>query len=486
MKPIDAIDFLGRSTLPALVLDFDGAILWYNQAWTDLVQTDSEGRRFVDFVAERDRTALKEFDQLMSQHRRLRRTMWLRRADGDFLADGEGVVGDERVLVTFRDVTRPDLDSSSPLPLLEEFAEIGHWRTSPNGLAIEASTEVFRIFGLEPQSNTLETQTFTQNFLPDEMDRIAAEAARKVEAGLPFTVVTFVQRGDGSIVEVEIRGVAQHDENGEFIGTFGTIQDISARSAQQRREAAKTKVNALSTFAAGVTHEMNTPLAVIATNVAYIREQLGGPETPPDLVGALDDVLRNLDRARSIVEKLRPIAHLDHSKPDDIDVAAALRTAVEETAALVRPVASVELRTEPILPTLVGNRSRFVQALISAMVNAAQAIEDSDSERGLITLTASTDGPNLVITIGDDGVGIAPELHESMFDPFFTTRDVGAGSGLGLTVLRNVVAEFDGTVSVDSRVPGGTTLTLRLPLDGALRATPIVLHRPNGTRNESG
>lgn len=115
------------------------------------------------------------------------------------------------------------------------------------------------------------------------------------------------------------------------------------------------------------------------------------------------------------------------------------------------------------LPLVTCNAGQIGQALYHLVTNAAQAIKDANAPRGTITVETSLQGGEVVITVADTGVGIPEPLRERVFDPFFTTREVGSGSGRGLTIAQSAAKNHSGKLELESEVGRGTTVTLRFP-----------------------
>jgi signal transduction histidine kinase len=180
-----------------------------------------------------------------------------------------------------------------------------------------------------------------------------------------------------------------------------------------------------------------------------------------EVVELQNAVTQGLDRIKQIVRDVAALAR----EPDGmttIEVDAILRTVAALGQASLTRAAEVELHVAPGCRVL-GVHSRLVQAVAHLLTNAAQAVEDARRPDGRIALTSALDGDSVVITVQDNGIGIAPHVLPHVFDPFFTTRPAGHGVGLGLAVVKDVVSHHQGTVAIDSRPGAGTRVELRLP-----------------------
>lgn len=121
----------------------------------------------------------------------------------------------------------------------------------------------------------------------------------------------------------------------------------------------------------------------------------------------------------------------------------------------------VEWTVDGSLPTMIADRDQLMQVLINLVANSLHAMDQG----GTLRVVATRVGDQARLEIGDTGRGIPPDVQSKVFDPFFTTKEFGKGTGLGLTVVKGIVEEHGGSISMDSRVGEGTTVTILLPLD---------------------
>ena len=176
-----------------------------------------------------------------------------------------------------------------------------------------------------------------------------------------------------------------------------------------------------------------------------------------------------LQRTHRLVGDLRDFACPGDGRHGIVD----LRRGIESTAELVRYAmreAGITLRVEASggLPPMEGDAPALNQVFLNLLKNAAEALE---GRGGIVSLSARQEGERIVVEICDDGPGIAPELLPQLFEPFFSTKGAGRGSGLGLTICRRIVTEHRGSIDVSSKPGEGTTFTIELPVAEADRAT---------------
>jgi len=272
---------------------------------------------------------------------------------------------------------------------------------------------------------------------------------------------------------------SRSDEASELESTRRELRD--AQAALMHSE----KMAVLGNLLAGVAHEINTPIGSINSNTDValraldkLREALEklSPEVrdDPDLKNAVD-ILQSVgnvnktacDRIVKLVRSLRNFARLETVEPKPAD----LHEGLESTLTLAYHV--LKNRVEVVreygkIPKVECYPDQLNQVFLNILVNAAHAIERS----GKITIRTRTDGDDVIITFTDTGKGIAPEDLPRIFDPGFTTKGVGVGSGLGLPICYKIINEHGGGIDVESELGRGTTVTVRLPLKAPERAEP--------------
>ncbi len=244
----------------------------------------------------------------------------------------------------------------------------------------------------------------------------------------------------------------------------------SARDVSDRRQAeASARLAGLGTVAAGVAHEINNPLSYVLSNLAWLEERIESAR-PEDLGAPIEEARRVLGEARDGAQRVRDIvAQLRAlSRPQEIvgpvDVAAAARAAIAIVRNEVRHRAQLVTRFEEV-PPVVGNETRLAQVFLNLLTNAAHAIPPGRAERNVILLAvrAGDRAGEVAIEVADSGPGIPHEARAKLFEPFYSTKPVGSGTGLGLFICHGIVTGMGGRIEVES-VPGaGATFRVYLP-----------------------
>lgn len=225
------------------------------------------------------------------------------------------------------------------------------------------------------------------------------------------------------------------------------------------------KLAAVGELSAGIAHEINNPIAIIAQETEWATHLLAEAEKQSgadfaEVRDSLREIRSQVDRCKNITHKLLDFARKREPVLQEVDVA----RLVDDMARLVDKEASYKNVTltrilPEDLPRLSTDAPLLRQVVLNLMTNALHAVDKG----GLIEVTARADEDVMDIRVSDNGHGIAPENMEKIFNPFFTTKPPGQGTGLGLSLCHNLVLGMGGTILVDSAVGRGTTFTVRLP-----------------------
>ena len=300
---------------------------------------------------------------------------------------------------------------------------------------------------------------------------------------------------DGSKKIVELSVSLIRDSAGQPSGFRGVARDVSERrkaeeqaKLHQQQLMQASKMVALGTLVSGVAHEINNPNNFIMLNSPLLKEAwknampildkyyeengdfiLGGikfsemRENIPRLFAGISEGSKRIKR---IVDDLKNYVRNDTADlTQSVDINTVIKSAVSLLTNMIKNTThnfSIEKGND--LPVLKGNFQRLEQVIINLIQNACQALPDNS--KGIFISTGyDQQKSNIVITIRDEGVGIAPETLMLILDPFFTTKDDVGGVGLGLSISSRIVEEHSGTLSFTSEPGAGTTATITLPID---------------------
>jgi PAS domain S-box-containing protein len=265
---------------------------------------------------------------------------------------------------------------------------------------------------------------------------------------------------------------------GERIGRLIILDDVTDRAELERRLMQADKLSSIGLLAAGVAHEVNTPLAVISTYAQMLAKQISGDEQKAPL---LEKIARQTFRASEIVNSLLNFSRTSPTEFVPVDLNKVLRetlTLVEHQFA--KSSIKVDLKLDESITLIKGSPGKLQQVFLNLFLNARDAIESGVSSGGASggtsggLLTIETDRWNGAVraSVRDTGSGIAPENLARIFDPFFTTKGAVKGTGLGLSVSYGIVREHGGDIEVHSQPGKGTEFMLTFPIASAGRSVP--------------
>jgi hypothetical protein len=242
-------------------------------------------------------------------------------------------------------------------------------------------------------------------------------------------------------------------------GALVVLEDVTERITLEQQLQQREKLSSIGLLAAGVAHEVNTPLTGVSS---YTQMLLGMLNENDPKHALLQKVRTQAERATNIVNNLLNFSRTGSATEfGEIDVARVL----DDTLQLLEP----QLRRSQIeivrgydkdAPEAYGNAGKLQQVFTNLILNARDAIPDGGR---IIVSTGTAEDGSLVAEISDTGIGIAPENVAKIYDPFFTTKGVGQGTGLGLAVSYGIVQEHAGRISVESTPGQGTTFRITLP-----------------------
>jgi PAS domain S-box-containing protein len=290
--------------------------------------------------------------------------------------------------------------------------------------------------------------------------------------------------------------VPLRDENDEIIGIIGLGFDITERKRAEQRLASGERLESIGRLAAGVAHEINTPIQYLNDSVAFIRDALQDilahnaklqaklPDEAPDedveelgveLPLALARVADGLGRIAEIVRSMKEFSYADQREMSQVDLNRAINTTLVVARSEYRYVADVEVDLGEV-PLVTCHGGQINQVVLNLVVNAAHAIGDrvkGTNGKGLITVRTFVEGDFAVIMIGDTGGGIPESIRKRIFEPFFTTKEVGKGTGQGLSIAHSVVKSHGGSMQFQTEMGKGTNFFIRLPINPQEKAAEV-------------
>jgi len=246
-------------------------------------------------------------------------------------------------------------------------------------------------------------------------------------------------------------------KNQEHIGRLIIFDDVTDRAELEKRLVQADKLSSIGLLAAGVAHEVNTPLAVISNYAQMLAKQVAEDDQKSRM---LEKIAKSTFRASEIVNGLLNFSRTSSTEFGEVN----LNRVIQETVSLVEhqmKKAGVEVRSslEATLAPIQGNAGKLQQVFLNLFLNARDAMEGG----GVLEIQTSPGDGGALVDVIDTGHGIAPEYLNRIYDPFFTTKSARKGTGLGLSVTYGIIQDHAGSIEVFSRPGGGTRFRIELP-----------------------
>jgi two-component system NtrC family sensor kinase len=321
-----------------------------------------------------------------------------------------------------------------------------------------ASPRLREALGVEPQA--LEAQTFGRRLLPYDLSAARALFDDLVAGRRDFGMIEL--RGchtDGALRVTSISAAPLRDSSGKITGVVASLRDVTAWKTQEQEAQQEERRAALARMVSGVAHELNNPLTVILGACEMAASAPGRDEVRERL--AL--IQQHARRGAAMVEDLTAFCEPPAPEANRLDLGETVERALRlYRHSLRKNRIAVDLLPQPGLPQVRADRRQVMQALLSLVMNAEQAMVDARSQGALHIRLGAAEG-RVWVAIKDDGPGIPSEALPYLFDPFFTTKPVGKGRGLGLSASLSLIRQQGGTLTVENAPEGGALATMTLP-----------------------
>jgi PAS domain S-box-containing protein len=371
-----------------------------------------------------------------------------------------------------REVENRLRDSELRFRNLVESIKDWFWEVDPQGVYTYAGPQVKSLLGYDP--GEVLGNTAYDFMAPEEKERMSKILETLVAERKPIELLrnTLIHK-DGRQVVVETSGLPIYDAQARFCGFRGTDRDITEKAKLEEHLQQTQKMESIGTLAGGIAHDFNNILGIMVGNA-----ELALDDVPPWNPGYqnLQEIKTAGLRAAHIVKQLLSFSRKSEQKLKPVEIKAIIKDSLNLLRATMPATVEIRENFATAEGTILADPIQINQVIMNLCINASQAMED---EGGIIEVSAlkvalnggAGDGsPGLPkgnyikIAVSDTGNGIDPQIADKIFDPYFTTKEVGRGSGMGLAVVHGIVKNHGGGVTVDS-IPGqGATFNVFFPL----------------------
>jgi two-component system NtrC family sensor kinase len=301
-----------------------------------------------------------------------------------------------------------------------------------------------------------------------------ADFLRSVAAGLSLHSEVTERRRDGTIFEVEVHGVPMQYQGEPHVLTIArdiTEKKRSAEELTRQRESLyqREKLAALGSLLAGVAHELNNPLSVVVARAVLLEEQ-GDPATQ----SAALKIRTAAERCARIVRTFLAMARQQQPQRGPVAINEVILAALDIAGYAIR-TSSIEVTLELSkgMPRILADADQLHQVMLNLIINAQQSLQENPLPRKLrVTSCYDPISDALCIAVADNGPGIPEHVRARIFEPYFTTKPMGVGTGVGLAVSLGIIEAHGGTLTVACPLDGGAVFTVRLPVGNVTVTSP--------------
>lgn len=341
---------------------------------------------------------------------------------------------------------------------------------------------------------------------PDEEVQTELEMDRSVlGSGEPVINQEVARTVGGRRRQIVMSKVPLVGDRGTVMGLVGLWIDVTEQRELESQVVHSQNLESIGQLAAGIAHEINTPVQYVSDNIRFLKEQFSSitavleeygsqlqaeapslswaerremldrriseldiPFVLAEVPQALDQSFDGLDRVATIVRAMKEFSHPGTAKNELADLNRAIRSTITVCTNRWKYNAEMKLELDPSLPMVPCHVADFNQVILNLVVNAADAIGEkkgNSGDKGVIKVQTRVVDGMVELRIADDGAGIPDSVRHKIFAPFFTTKGVGKGTGQGLAISRNIIVKkLGGSIDFETEVGVGTTFIIRIPL----------------------
>ncbi len=346
----------------------------------------------------------------------------------------------------------------------------GIFITTPAGKFIDVNPAGIEFFGYDNKEELLAVDIAKDLYVnPEDRERFKKEMADK---GYVRNFEVDFKRKDGKVVTAVLSSTCVYDDKGEIVAYSGYLRDITEWKSIKQQLAHSQRMESLGLLAGGIAHDFNNILAGILGYASLMKMRM----TPEDKLYRYAEIIeKSSQRAAELTNQLLIFSRRGQTKLTAVDVAQAIDEALKIIQSTFPKTIEVKVDLKENLPKILADPTQMQQIIINLAVNARDALPEGE---GKITISActfslkSTDvfnnpeakpGDYVCLSISDTGIGIPEEIRQKIFEPFFSTKPKGKGTGMGLAMVYGAIRNLGGFIQLKSKLNKGTTFSLYFP-----------------------
>lgn len=357
-----------------------------------------------------------------------------------------------------------------------EILPVGLWFADKNGDLGRGNAMGQQIWGVEAEVPFSEYGAIKGCYLPsrEPIDADDWALTKTVQEGATIIgELLEIESFDGKRKTILNYTAPLKDDNGDVDGAIVVNLDITQRTALERQLLQSQKMEVVGTLAGGIAHDFNN---ILTAMLGYSEMAQDDCQPGSDLFNNLHEVLEAGNRAKGLVHQILAFSHRDNAERRLLQPA----IIVQETVAMLRPslptTIEIKQNIDQISSLIFVNPSQINQVLMNLCTNAFHAMEATGGaldialkevnldDKDFVHAPQITTGKFIQISISDSGAGIDPSIRDKVFEPYFTTKKVGKGTGMGLSIVHGIVKNCGGVITFDSEIGQGTTFHVYIPV----------------------
>ena len=371
----------------------------------------------------------------------------------------------------------------------QRIAHIGSWEYNESTDELVWSDEVFRIFGVSKE-NFSPTRDKIQEFVhPDDRATMVGARERSQNGETDYTYDYRITRPDGDVRFLRNTVLVVARENDGAVRRAGTVQDITDQVKTQEQLRQSSKMEAVGQLTGGIAHDFNNLLAVMLGNLELIRDCVAAGDPVHEMVAR---GVSATERGAALTTRLLAFSRKQTLLPTDLDLNRLVAGMTDLLRRTLGETIQIKSAAAENLWLCLADQAQLENALLNLAINARDAMPvggrltvetaniSLDDEYAAAQAEVAP-GDYVMLGVSDTGTGIAKDMLKHVFEPFYTTKDVGRGTGLGLSMVHGFAKQSGGNVTIYSEPGAGTTVKLYLPRSAALRDTTVDRASRSGT-----